>query len=164
MSERKITKADYIKQCWEYITETLKGLKNLSGNIINMENRKQSYKELSDFLLLLKEMECLELVDKVFYTLENYSTKDFTGKFLGFYLTSDLVIRFEILCGYGERCNINYNEYKDILDINLERLANGSFKFDQVEITEENLALFTGTKFSGVLLENILRDTSLLNK
>lgn len=157
MSERKITKAEYIKQCWDYITETLKVLKNLSGNIINMENRKLSYKDLSDFLLLLKEMECLELSDNVFYTLQHYTTKDFTGKFLGFYLTSDLetVMRFEILCAYGERINITYQVPEDIININLNRLVNSSYKFELENVTRETLALFMGCKFSGALLENL---------
>ena len=163
MSERKITKAEYIKQCWEYITETLKGLKNLSGNIIYIKNRETSYKEVSDLLLILKEIEPIELLEKCFYTFSNYGTKDFTGKFLGFYLTTNLqtVMRFEILCGYAERIKI-YSEHEDTLDIGLERFATSNISLDQVEITKEALALYMGTKFSGTLLENLLKDSSSL--
>jgi hypothetical protein len=154
----KITKDEYIKQCWTYVNTTLKYLKDLTDNIISVDARKEEFKKISDQLLNMSSLEGIEeLKEGSFYNVLGYRKEEvLIGKFLGtFSEDGTFKFRFDVLCASETR--IWYNDVTNVFDINITNITNNSLKFEPVTIKDEDLPLYVGKAFSGALLEKLMK-------
>ena len=154
----KINKDDYIKQSWTYINTTLKYLKDLTGNIISADKKKDEYDRVAQMLKEIPVLDTLDLVEENFYKVFRYKDEVMVGKFIGFFVDCGYFkARFEVL--YAIEKTIFYDTAQDIFDMSIDRLTGSDIKFEPVEITKDDLLLNVGAAaFKGKLFEKLLKE------
>lgn len=153
----KISKTDYLKNCWDYVTSTLKYLKDMTGNMVLDKSRMSTFEEIGNVLKDIALAESVTLDEGTFYELKRYNDEILVGKFIGNYYEDSFSYRFEVL--YSDKDKFSYQDITDFIGISIRDLEpTGSVKVKSIVISPEDLALYIGKPKTGKLLQKMIAE------